>query len=423
MSAEVIVKASFDSTLVKSGVDQMTSTIKGAEHHIRSSIASMFAAGTVIGFAEHLLKAAENVEHLSEKFGVSVVALQQWQNAAELTGTSTEAIAAGLNKLEIARSKALGGNEGLTKSFEQLGVSLEDLEKLPADAILRKIADGSLNAADMVKVLGRGALELRPLLEGVANGSVTLGRALDEGAIKSLASAERSLKGMEQTLTVFFGSTLGALVSDWQQGWNSIVAIIFASKELIVGYIAAIQKGLHFDFSGAINAARQGGANAEAQIRTGLATNADIAHGGGEGGAAEHRGIGAAGGDAGETDDFGNPTAGSRSRGGSGGGSAESLQTRLATLQKEHLQNLEKQKPLQDQLNALTKTRVDLLNNSAKTNVTEEGTLATNLKLAENQLEVDKVRKQLADERAKAEKDRTDAEVKAREAAAADAET
>jgi hypothetical protein len=152
------------------------------------------SVGGIAAALKSLTSYGANIADLSKTYGVSTDALQHFGNAAEKNGTSLEAVANGFKKLELARSKALGGNEELAAAFLQLGVHIQDLQKLDPEQIMVKLASSTMNAADMVKVLGKNALELRPLLAGLADGTAQFGEAIDKGTIAKLKKADDTYK-------------------------------------------------------------------------------------------------------------------------------------------------------------------------------------------------------------------------------------
>jgi hypothetical protein len=117
----------------------------------------------------------DKIADLSQRFAVSSDSLQKWGNVAEENGSSIEGVASALNKLEIARDKALAGDTELIAHFKALGVSVDDLKSKSGDDMLLTIGGSAMHAADMVATLGKSSLELVPTLEAVANGSAEFG--------------------------------------------------------------------------------------------------------------------------------------------------------------------------------------------------------------------------------------------------------
>jgi hypothetical protein len=156
-----------------------------------SSLLSIPSLGGVLsaaGFATALKGVIEygaQVQHLSDRFGVTTDAIQKFGNAAEQNGVSMESVARAFNKLEVAQSKALLGDESLSESFARLGVTAADLKNLKPEEIMEKLGHSSLNAADTVALLGRNGTELRPVLKGLADGTIDYGKAINDLNIRN----------------------------------------------------------------------------------------------------------------------------------------------------------------------------------------------------------------------------------------------
>jgi hypothetical protein len=172
------------------------------------SVSAVAAAGKAV------IDYVARVQDLSDRFGVSTDAIQHFGNAAEKNGSSLEAMTMGFNKLEIARSKALKGDHELIGSFHELGISINDLQKLKPEELVTKIGASSMKAADMVKVFGKSALELRPTLAGIADGTIKMGDAIDGINIKRLKEAQDEWKKLFEVLTIKGGTAIGFLVGE-----------------------------------------------------------------------------------------------------------------------------------------------------------------------------------------------------------------
>jgi hypothetical protein len=205
--------SSGEQLLARLGLD--TSGFKAAlkdAHSSFTSFASKLGVGvSIAGFAneiQKLLEYGKRIDDLSKRYDVNAEALQRLGNAAELNGSSLEGVAKGFNKLEIAQSRALAGNESLLKSFLALGINVDDLRKLSPEEILVKIGKSSMNAADLVKVLGKSALDLRPVLAGLADGTIQYGKAISDVDIKQLKEADATWKTTGQTIEILTGKIL-----------------------------------------------------------------------------------------------------------------------------------------------------------------------------------------------------------------------
>ena len=119
-------------------------------------------------------KTIETVKELvneSKRMGVTVEQLQVMRKAAASAGVEMETLAAAMEKLNVARTKALGGDTKALGSFASLGVNRGQLATLPAQEIIfGAIRDKikSVNPQDVAgplrEVLGRGYGALVPVI-------------------------------------------------------------------------------------------------------------------------------------------------------------------------------------------------------------------------------------------------------------------
>lgn len=213
-------------------------------------------AGTLAGLglgaaAKDIIEYGAHIQDLSERFGVGAVTLQKFGNAAEKNGSSLEGVAKAFRFLEVNQSKALGGNEAMITSFAALGISVEDLKTLSPDQLMLKLGASSLNAADVVKVLGKSAIELRTTLGGLADGTIEFGQAINAIQIQKLKEADDQMKTLGETLKVGGAAALTGFVGLWQHGIQSIVLLLEGLNVALQGSLSAADKLVHGDFKGA----------------------------------------------------------------------------------------------------------------------------------------------------------------------------
>lgn len=174
------------------------------------------AAGLVAKFAD----TADELGKTSKKLGINIEDLQELQHAAELADVSNGALAGGIRFLNRAISSAQAGGKQAVKAFEDLGVSFEDAHgnARTAKEVLYDLADqaqrtggAALRGGDGVKLLGRGAAELIPLLMG---GSTELRAMAIEARQFGLFTAEdaRASEEFNDTITRVKQSLMGALI-------------------------------------------------------------------------------------------------------------------------------------------------------------------------------------------------------------------
>lgn len=126
--------------------------------------------GGLLTLAAGLTKTVERLDKLGDsakRISVSVESLSALGYAAKLSGSSIDAMEAGLLKLSKNLGQAAAGSEQLTRLFEALDISLTDTADVAAVKLgkaLAGITDGSVRVAAATAAMGKGATELIPTL-------------------------------------------------------------------------------------------------------------------------------------------------------------------------------------------------------------------------------------------------------------------
>lgn len=117
-------------------------------------------------FAKSGIDAADSLNDMSQRLGVSVKDLASFKLAAEQSGTSLDGVGAGIARLSRSIGEAEGGNKQLGKALTDLGITARDPKEAffqLADAV-QKTDDPNKRAALLSQVLGKSYGELVPLL-------------------------------------------------------------------------------------------------------------------------------------------------------------------------------------------------------------------------------------------------------------------
>ena len=145
------------------------------------AIAGSAGVGAFLGAAKVFADAGGALDDMSQRTGVSVEALSALKYAAEQSGTSLEAVEAGVKKLSVNLAEAAGGSQSARDKFTKLGLSFNDLAKMSPEkqfvAIaerLSQIEDPGQKAAATIDILGKSGADLIPLMNGGANGVAAL---------------------------------------------------------------------------------------------------------------------------------------------------------------------------------------------------------------------------------------------------------
>lgn len=150
-----------------------------------ATLGASVAAGAFVAFAKNTVDAADALNDMSKRTGVTVKDLDSLRTISEQSGTSLDGLAQGIQRLNLASGEARSGNAEMAKALKALGVNAKDpLERFYqlADAV-KNGSDADRTAVNLKKVLSKSYADLLPVLsEG--------GQALRNAAQASESFAE-----------------------------------------------------------------------------------------------------------------------------------------------------------------------------------------------------------------------------------------
>ncbi len=190
---------------------------------------AMLGAGiAVFGFATKAAGAADRVDKLSQKIGISRQAFQEWDFILSQAGTSVEGLQMGVKTLSKAAFEASQGVATYKDSFDELGITVTDVngdlksqEDLLNETIAALIAmdDETKRTALASELLGRSATELAPLLNGgtealenMRTQANELGLILKDETIDAGVVFTDTMDQLKRTLSAVLTESLGPLL-------------------------------------------------------------------------------------------------------------------------------------------------------------------------------------------------------------------
>lgn len=207
ISAVNATKAAFDEIKRSmNDVERAGSTLRAALGAV--GVGLSFAG--VAAFVKSGIDAADDLNKLSQKVGVSVESLSAFQYAAQLSDVSAEQLSAGLAKLARTADDASSGGKEAARAFEKLGVqfknndgSLRGTEELLLDISERfsKLEDGSSKTALAIQLFGRAGAELIPLLNQGRDGFEALRKEAEKLGIVIDRDTARAAEEFNDNLT------------------------------------------------------------------------------------------------------------------------------------------------------------------------------------------------------------------------------
>jgi len=252
-------------------IDQNTEKLKhhgqtAEEAHAKHAEAAKKAAAAVAGVTAAVAavgvglvkmtldaaSAADELNTLSVKTGISTDELQKLQYAAGTVDVSVETVAGAMGKLTKSMSSAESGSGAAADAFSKLGVAVKkddgtfrDRNEVFKDAIkaLGEIDDETERDATAMALFGKSAQELNPLIEGGADALAALGEHAEEAglilsgdALDALANLNDRFDVLKQTLGLAGQQFLAQFAEPLTEAINTVIGYV---EKLV----SAFQKG------------------------------------------------------------------------------------------------------------------------------------------------------------------------------------
>lgn len=217
---------------------------KGITTAVKWGAALVASAGiavtAMVGFATNAASAADEVDKMSQKIGLSIEGYQEWAYVMGQNGMEIDKLQTGMKTLVQQMDSAASGSVTAQENFDRLGVSIYDAngglkeQETIMNEVLRALADmenGTEKARLATELFGKSGTEMMPMLN---QGSA----AMDE-----LTTRAHELGLVMSEETVAAGVTLGDLMDDLKQSFAqigvSLGSALFPAIQMIVEMILA----------------------------------------------------------------------------------------------------------------------------------------------------------------------------------------
>lgn len=224
------------------------------------------AAGIVAVGVKRAIDSADAIDEMSERTGISAEALSRLEVAATLTDTSLESLQKGIVRVSQAQLEARKGTEDQIALFQAFGISVEDLDELAPEEILKRIADGfqsmedpAAEAALAVKLFGKAGVDLLPFLNQGSEGLAKFDKLADDLGVTlskeaaaaagefndQLAIVQIGMDGVWRKIATDLLPTLNELAKDFndpqfREGFSTIVVGATNAAIAVAGLISQI---------------------------------------------------------------------------------------------------------------------------------------------------------------------------------------
>ena len=124
---------------VETSLESAKSAVEGLNSKFEGLTKVLVGVG-IVEFTKSLLESANQLKDMSNGLDISIARMMEMGAAAAESGGSLDKISAMMNKMEIAAGQAAEGNTKLRIAFQDVGLSMQDLQNLTPDQAFNKIA-------------------------------------------------------------------------------------------------------------------------------------------------------------------------------------------------------------------------------------------------------------------------------------------
>lgn len=159
---------------VKNKLEDLDKRAKGVAASFAKTgalLGSGLLVGAIATLTGNAVRAADEMNDMAQRVGISVEALSAFSYVAKMSGTDVEVFAKGLQYLNKNLSLADSGSKGAAGAFKQLGLNVGELKTLKPEEQFIRIAEkiGNLDsAADRTRatmeIFGKAGYELVPIM-------------------------------------------------------------------------------------------------------------------------------------------------------------------------------------------------------------------------------------------------------------------
>ena len=183
-----------------------------------SGLGGLLAGGAIIGAMTGLLKKMDDISDGARRIGISAEEFQKIGNAADLVGTSVEAVNRAMIRTGVAANKAAREGGDMAEAFARASLDpakfaaagLEERIKMVAEA--QRAANGDAKQmSELFEAIGVKAAGIDFSALAIEMGNVN---AASNQTVEALARANDELDKAKQKATIFGASLLKTLVND-----------------------------------------------------------------------------------------------------------------------------------------------------------------------------------------------------------------
>lgn len=182
---------------------------KAMQKSFQDAAENIFAAFESFNIADKLtqsikgsIDAMDQLGKSAQKIGIGTQRLSELKYAASLANVGFDALTLGMEKFNVAGTKAANGGKEQAAAFQAVGISLKDLKNLSPDEQLNRVADAFAGARDgadktaiAIALFGKAGADMIPFLN---QGSEAIAKASAEAAVFHQVVSDQAAKAADE---------------------------------------------------------------------------------------------------------------------------------------------------------------------------------------------------------------------------------
>jgi|GEM_PF-1971720 len=250
-------------------IRQNLGSVRAGVNSTQLKVAALAGAAGLGALINNSLKGGDALGKFADRVGATTEGLAGLQLITELNGESSESLSKSLEKMNRGVGEAQRGIGTALPAFEQLGLSVDELAKMPADERFIKIGDAigrlddeTLQASLSADIFGRSGVRLintfeqgEEAMRGATQQAIDLGIAMSrtdaakiEAANDAMLLASKRVEGIGNQVTVAVAPIIAELADQFTAAGFSadeMTDIINRGLDISTGVVGTFADGIH----------------------------------------------------------------------------------------------------------------------------------------------------------------------------------
>jgi len=179
-------------------------------------VAATFSVGAIVNFVGRIFDAASAVKDLSDQWGVSTTAVQQWTGAAKASGVATETVG---KSVQFLTEKLGEGSDAYKALLANVGLSYDKLRQMPLEDAYKEVvkAIGGIKDETLQLDVAQGLLgaSSKKMVGAIRDGFLAAADAqkvMSEETIKRLEAAQGAWEQFKNKVVIYSGEMLASVM-------------------------------------------------------------------------------------------------------------------------------------------------------------------------------------------------------------------